>query len=164
MEERNVFRRLSHSFAPHARRKQRHLKNTHPLLLNMMHHAWGHAQCVWDLRQIKKLAAGHAEFHKCTLEDMLVSFDGVNFSAGAGMNVRGRPRGEFRGNCWRHLDQRLSDGCSATARKCACRVGSLPTTSALATRLCGSWRAVTITTRRLRRRLACTAQPQTGTS
>ena len=71
------------------------------------HHGWGHAQCVWDLRQMPKLAAGHAAFHGCAPEDMLSSFDGVNFSAGALMP--GRKRGQFRGNCWRHLDQRPSD-------------------------------------------------------
>ena len=71
------------------------------------HHAWGHAQCVWDLRQMEKLARGHAHCHKCSPQDMLVSFDGINFSAGARMP--GRKRGQFRGNCWRHLDQRLSD-------------------------------------------------------
>ena len=71
------------------------------------HHGWGHAQCVWNLRQMEKLAAGHAAFHGCAPEDMLSSFDGVNFSVGSVMN--GRKRGQFRGNCWRHMDQRPSD-------------------------------------------------------
>jgi hypothetical protein len=71
------------------------------------HHGWGHVQAVWDLRQNPNLAAAHAAFHGCDPNDLLVSFDGVNFSAGALM--LGRKRGQFRGNCWRHLDQRLSD-------------------------------------------------------
>ena len=71
------------------------------------HHNWGHIQEVWDLRQNPKLAASHAAFHGCKIDDMLTSFDGVNFSAGALMP--GRKRGQFRGNCWRHLDQRAGD-------------------------------------------------------
>ena len=71
------------------------------------HHQWGHIQEVWDLRQNPKLAAAHAAFHGCELDDLLTSFDGVNFSAGAMMP--GRKRGQFRGNSWIHLDQRTSD-------------------------------------------------------
>lgn len=71
------------------------------------HHQWGHIQAVWDLRQKPKLAAAHAAFHQCDPADMLVSFDGINFSPGALMP--GRKRGQFRGNSWIHLDQRLSD-------------------------------------------------------
>lgn len=71
------------------------------------HHQWGHIQAVWDVRQNPKVAAAHAAFHGCRPEDLLTSFDGVNFSVGAMMP--GKKRGQFRGNCWRHLDQRPSD-------------------------------------------------------
>lgn len=71
------------------------------------HHKLTHIQSIWDIRQNPNVAAAHAAFHKCDINDLLVSFDGVNFSPGA--LIPGRKRGQFRGNCWLHTDQRPSN-------------------------------------------------------
>lgn len=44
------------------------------------HYSWSHAKYVWDVRQNPKVMAFHSAFYGT--KDLMVSFDGINFSTG----------------------------------------------------------------------------------
>lgn len=90
----------------------RHLSPAHGGLFQ--HWGVGHAQPVWDVRQNRRVAEVFAAVHSkhkgrvIAPEDLLVSFDGVNFSAGVVIPDNRRKVGLYKHNGWLHLDQALA--------------------------------------------------------
>ena len=65
----------------------------------------GHSQVCWDIRQNLKLLEIYAYFWKCSIEELLVSFDGLSFS----VPPETTNKGWNRNNCWLHCDQSFTD-------------------------------------------------------
>lgn len=61
----------------------------------------GHTQVSWDVRQNIKIVEIFAYFWDCTINDLLVSFDGLSFNLPPEITKKGWNRG----NTWYHTDQ-----------------------------------------------------------
>jgi hypothetical protein len=70
----------------------------------IQHFGIGHAQFLWDLRQNPSVAEIFAIIWDCTVEDLLVSFDGASLH----LPPETTRRGWFR-HTWMHVDQSYTD-------------------------------------------------------
>ena len=61
----------------------------------------GHAQASWNVRQNIKIVEIFAHFWGCSINDLLVSYDGLSFN----LPPEVTKRGWNRGNTWYHTDQ-----------------------------------------------------------
>ena len=61
----------------------------------------GHSQASWNVRQNIKIVEIFAHFWGCSVEELLVSFDGLSFN----LPPEVTKRGWNRGNTWYHTDQ-----------------------------------------------------------
>ena len=61
----------------------------------------GHAQASWNVRQNIKIVEIFAHFWGCSVNDLLVSYDGLSFN----LPPEVTKRGWNRGNTWYHTDQ-----------------------------------------------------------
>lgn len=61
----------------------------------------GHCQSVWDVRQNPKVASLFCNLYHCSVDELLVSFDGISF----GVPPECTGRGWDRGKSWFHTDQ-----------------------------------------------------------
>jgi len=61
----------------------------------------GHSQASWNVRQNIKIVEIFAHFWECSVEELLVSFDGLSFN----LPPEVTKRGWNRGNTWYHTDQ-----------------------------------------------------------
>jgi hypothetical protein len=71
----------------------------HSMLIQ--HWGIGHAQSSWNLRQNIKIVEIFAHFWDCSVDDLLVSFDGLSLNLPPEITKRGWNRG----NTWYHTDQ-----------------------------------------------------------
>ena len=72
-------------------------------LHSMLLQYWGvgHAQISWNIRQNLKIVEIFAHFWKCSVNDLLVSFDGLSFNLPPEITKRGWNKN----NTWYHTDQ-----------------------------------------------------------
>ena len=71
----------------------------HSMLIQ--HWGVGHMQAAWNVRQNIKIVEIFAYFWGCTVNDLLVSFDGMSFNLPPEITKRGWNKG----NTWYHTDQ-----------------------------------------------------------
>lgn len=71
----------------------------HSMLLQ--HWGIGHAKASWNVRQNIKIVEIFAHFWNCSVNDLLVSFDGLSFHLPPEITKKGWNRG----NTWYHTDQ-----------------------------------------------------------
>ena len=76
---------------------------SHSMLIQ--HWNVGHAQVNWDVRQNIKILEIWAYVYDCTIEDLLVSFDGMSFNIPPEITNRGWQTN----NSWLHTDQSYFD-------------------------------------------------------
>ena len=76
-------------------------------LHSMLIQYWGvgHAQVSWELRQKESIANIFAHLWNCTIEELLVSFDGLSFN----LPPEVTKRGWNRNNTWYHTDQSFTN-------------------------------------------------------
>lgn len=79
---------------------------------SMLFQHWniGQSQVCWDLRQNRDIVEIFAQYWNCTIEELLVSFDGLSFN----MPPEITRRGWNRENTWYHTDQNFK------RNKCEC--------------------------------------------
>jgi len=71
----------------------------------VQHWGVGHTQASWDVRQNIKIVEIFAYFWKCSVEELLVSFDGLSFN----LPPEETNKGWNRNNTWYHTDQSFTN-------------------------------------------------------
>ena len=71
----------------------------------VQHWGVGHTQASWDVRQNIKIVEVFAYFWKCSVEELLVSFDGLSFN----LPPEETNKGWNRNNTWYHTDQSFTN-------------------------------------------------------
>ena len=72
----------------------------------------GHAQVSWDVRQNPKVVEVFAKLYNCSIEEMLVSFDGLSFNLPPEVTKRGWNKNKL----WLHCDQSFTQNEFKTAQ------------------------------------------------
>jgi hypothetical protein len=67
----------------------------------VQHWRVGHSKCVWNIRQNINIVTIFAYIWNCSVDELLVSFDGLSFN----LPPEVTKRGWNRGNTWYHTDQ-----------------------------------------------------------
>lgn len=102
----NFFEHISQSWElPINRNNKESWKEFYNLLplhsMLIQHWNIGHTQASWNVRQNIKIVEIFAYFWGCSINDLLVSFDGLSFN----LPPEVTKRGWNRGNTWYHTDQ-----------------------------------------------------------
>lgn len=75
----------------------------HSMLIQ--HHQVGHSQFIWNIRQNINVVKAYATIWDCSVDDMLVSFDGMSFH----IPPEKTNKGWNRNKTWYHVDQSFTN-------------------------------------------------------